>query len=347
MKNLTIRDIARLAGVSIATVSRVLNKFPRIKPATKERILKVIGEKGYRPNPLARGLSAGRTNNVGFVLIDISNPFYSPIIRAIENRVEREGYHLFLCNTEHSSQKESRYINTLVENKISGLIISPLQRKWDYLKLLKARKIPFVLICASARDKCDCIDVDNVDGAYNAVNHLINLGHKKIAYIGRGLLHAHPASQRLRGYKKALADSGIPFNENLVVSTITDQGKIEEGYQTTSKLIALKEKPTAIFAFNDLIAIGCMKALKENGVRVPEDMAVVGFDDIEIAPFLEIPLTTVRIPQYEIGKTAAMILFEKINGSNEEKCRRICFKPELIIRGSCGSRMITGEGKNE
>lgn len=336
MRNYTINDIARLSGVSIATVSRVLNNFPHINPATKERVLKVIREKNYRPDQLARSLSTGKTNNVGFVLIDISNPFYSPIIRAIEERVEKENYNLFLCNTEHSSEKESKYINALVENRISGLIISPLQRRWDYLKLLKSRKIPFVLLCTSSHDKCDCVDVDNVRGAYNAVSHLIKLGHKKIAYISRGLLHRHPASQRFRGYKNALKDNGIQLNEKLVVNTITDQGKIGEGYQTTLRLFSLGEKPTAIFAFNDLIAIGCMDALKEMGIRVPEDIAVIGFDDIEIAPFLEVPLTTVRIPQYEIGNTAAKILFEKINGNGTMQCQRICFEPELIIRKSCG-----------
>lgn len=343
MRNLTIRDIARLTGVSIATVSRALNESPRIKPATKEKILKVVSQKGYRPDPIARGLSAGKTTNIGFVLIDISNPFYSPIIRAIEERVEAENHYLLLCNTEHSSAKESKYINVLVENKISGLIVSPLQKKWDYLKLLKASKIPFVFILASLGEKYDCVDVDNVKGAYNAVNHLINLGHKRIAYISRGLLHKHPASQRLKGYKKALADNGLPFNQTLVVNTITDQGKIEEGYQSTSKLLSLPEKPTAIFAFNDLIAIGCMKALKEKGIRIPEDIAVIGFDDIEIAPFLEPPLTTVRIPQYEIGKTAVRILFEKINRINENEYRKICFEPQLIIRKSCGGKEISNE----
>jgi len=341
MKKITIKDIARIAGVSLATVSRALNNLPRISPATKEKILRIASRNGYSPNPLARGLSKGKTNNIGLVLIDITNPFYSPIIQAIERKVEEEGCNLLVTNTEHSLTKEEKYINSLLENRVSGLIISPIQNPQRYLELLKKRKIPAVFLCPPSEVKCDCVDVDNIKGAYDAVNHLIRLGHKRIAYISRGLRHRHPACQRFLGYRNALRDNNLPFSDELVVETITGQGKIEEGYQAAFKLLSNGGNPTAIFTFNDLIAIGCMRALKEKGIRVPEDIAVVGFDDIGFAQFLDVPLTTVKIPEYEMGDIAATLLFERINGERKaNNYKRICLIPELVIRKSCGSRFI-------
>jgi len=339
MTKFTISDIARIAGVSLATVSRALNNKPRISTVTRDKILEIASRNGYNPNPLARGLSRGRTNNIGLVVIDITNPFYSPIIQAVEKRAEEEGYNLLVVNSQHSSAREEKYINSLVQQRVSGIIVSPVQDPRKYLGMLKKRKIPVVFLYPPSGAKCDSVDVDNVKGAYGAVTHLIKLGHRQIAYISRGLLHRHPSSKRLLGYKKALRSSGIPFNEKFMVKTITDQGRIEEGYQATLKLLSNGVRPTAIFAFNDLIAMGCLKALKEKGLKVPDDMAVVGFDDIEFAPFLEVPLTTVRIPEYEVGEIAVKLLFERIDsGRMNGKYRKVCLSPELVIRKSCGSK---------
>jgi len=333
----TIKQIAKNLGIGYATVSRALNNHGYVKKETKEKILKRAAELNYRPNNIARSLVLGKTKNIGFIASELTNPFFSPVIKAIEETITPKGYLLIIGDTEWSPKIETDYVGTFLENRVEGMIITPLQTTNKHIIELKKSKTPFVLL-----DKCiggiktDFVNFDNVKGAYNAVNYLISLGHKRIAYISYGKLKGLPSYYRYTGYRKALTDAGIKIDRNLVYETERVESEIEYGYMATKELI--KYKPTVIFAFDDMVAIGCFKSLKELGIKVPEDMSLLGVDDIEMAQYLEVPLTTLKSPCYELGKRATEILFNRIEGNGKRGYYEEYISPELVIRNSCAPR---------
>ncbi len=328
----TMQYIAEKTGVSQVTVSRALNNRPRISERTRERILAEAKRLNYRPNAVARALAMKRTHSLGLVIPDITNPFVSEVTKHIENSAIAGGYSLLMCITDNSLEKEETSIHTLMERRVDGIIINHPQSydEGECFRELRREGVPFVLVGWTKGMEADYVMVDLAEGAYQAVGHLINLGHKRIAYVRGGNGH-----HRLMGYKKALGEHGLEFDEELVVRC---GPAMEDGAEATRKILAMKDRPTAIFALNDFLAIGVMDALDAAGLKVPDDMAVVGFDDVMLASHLKVPLTTVAQPKEQLGKLAIEILLEKIEKKTKE-LRQVMLKPKLVIRESSGGRI--------
>ena len=330
-----MRDVAHLAGVSTATVSRVLNNHQHISEDTRSKVISAIEQLDYQLNRVARRLRMERTQILGLIISDIANPFFTSVVRGIEDVAYENEYSLLLCNSDEHLAKEELYIRVLMGEKVAGVIISPTDENSTAAKALIESRIPVV---AMDRRLChldvDTVIVDNVQGAYDAVAHLIRLGHCRIALIG-GPVQITTARERQEGYEKALRDYGLPVDETLV--RIGDF-KQDSGYCTAGELLALDDPPTAIFAANNLTTLGALNAIHEKGLNIPRDVAIVGFDDMPWAPSLDPPLTTISQPTYDMGRTTADLLLKKIADNNRENVE-IKLHPTLIVRRSCGLRV--------
>ncbi|WP_029688180.1 LacI family DNA-binding transcriptional regulator [Thermoanaerobacter sp. A7A] len=326
----TIKDIAKLANVSITTVSRVINnKSEGVSEETRNRILQLVKELGYQPNAIARGLVTKKTKTIGLIIPDISNPFFPDIARGVEDSAHIYGYNVFLCNTDDNLEKESEYINALKEKYVDGIIFtsSSIPKHEHIMELVKSG-IPIVIMDRRV-DSEDIYGVflDNYEGGYIATKHLIDLGHKKIGCI-TGPLYISNAIERLEGYKRALVDNEIEVDNRLIFE---GDYKINSGIIGAEKL--LEHEVTAIFASNDLMAYGAYKAIRSYGYQIPDDISIVGFDDIQLSQILEPQLTTIRQPAYDMGLTAARMLIKLVEGKKLKK-KIINFRPQLIIRQS-------------
>ena len=328
----TIKIVAKLAGVTPSVVSRVINQDSRlsIREETRNRILQAIKELNFRPNQIARSLRMKSTATIAMVVPDIANPFFAEIIKGAQDNAAKKEYSLILCNTDENALKEKDYIKLLVNKQTDGIILASVYIEDETIGLLQNFNIPYVLVNRTFKnDKVSYVIVDNVYGAVHAVQHLIDLGHKKIAHIS-GLLYTETGLTRLEGYRKTLMKNKIDFNSDYVVeSTFTEQG----GYEAMLKLLRVSPLPSAVFASNDLIAFGAIDAIKEHNLSVPEDISVVGFNDIWMAKRITPPLTTVRFPLYDMGRISIEILINKIQKQNNLK-DKIILTPELIIRKS-------------
>lgn len=329
----TIKDIAEETGVSYATVSRALNNKYGVKPGTREKILAVALARGYTPNGIARGLVRKQTHSIGLIIPDISNPFFPQVASGVEDGAKEKGYSIFLCNTNYESDQEARYLQLLIEKRVDGIILSSGFQASGTINPLLMGYIPIVSLCTRVENiKNSFVVIDNERGGFIATKHLIEQGYPTVGYIGT-------QGQRFKGYLQALEKFNIPFDNRFVFS---GDLKRETGYKITKRLIADQHFPRALFVENDLMALGTIQGIKESGLRVPDDIAVVGFDDISFASFPEIGLTTVRQPKYEMGKLAANILLDSIIKSTKEPKKHI-LEPKLIVRTSSCRR---GEGKN-
>jgi len=335
-KNCTINDIATLAGVSRGTVSRVTNNASNVSPRTRKNILRIIKENQYVPDPYARALITKKTNLIGLLIPDISNLFFADVIRGIQMVADEYNYDLILCTTEGLYQKEQEVLKRLLLRKVDGLVISAMEltsRKEGKAMLTHlietGQKI--ISISSVAEDMpVDYVVVDNEKGAYLAVRHLIDIGHQKIAHIS-GLLTIKSAQERLTGYRKALEEANIPFDKKFVVNgEFTFQG----GHNAVKELLHQKYLPTAIFAANDIMALGALQALNESKQKVPEDVAIVGFDDIPVSTLVKPALSTVRQPRFELGRKSAEILIGRLNNELPKERIRITIEPKLIVRDS-------------
>lgn len=324
----TIKDVAKKANVSITTVSRVINKIEGYtNEETKKRILKVIEELDYKPNALARSLVTKRTKTIGLILPDISNPFFPSIAKSVEDLVNELGYNLILCNSYDDTEKEANYINVLKEKCVDGILLSSKQTK-DKYDIYKD-DIPMVFIDRKPEVEVKYgVFVDNYKGAYNATKHLIDLGHRSIACI-TGPKNINTTIERLRGYKDALIDNHIECDETIIKS---NDYAIEGGYEAAKDLI-VNHNITAIFTHDDLMACGVYKAAKELSYKIPDDISVVGFDDITLVEFLDPPLTTIKQPTEDIGKVSVEILMDLIE-NNKIQGKIISLDTELIVRES-------------
>jgi LacI family transcriptional regulator len=312
----TIKDIAEETGVSYATVSRALNN-----------------KYGVTPNGIARGLVRKQTHSIGLIIPDISNPFFPQVASGVEDGAKEKGYSIFLCNTNYESDQEARYLQLLIEKRVDGIILSSGFQASGTINPLLMGSIPIVSLCTRVENiKNSFVVIDNERGGFIATKHLIEQGYPTVGYIGT-------QGQRFKGYLQALEKFNIPFDNRFVFS---GDLKRETGYKITKRLIADQHFPRALFVENDLMALGTIQGIKESGLRVPDDIAVVGFDDISFASFPEIGLTTVRQPKYEMGKLAANILLDSIIKSTKEPKKHI-LEPKLIVRTSSCRR---GEGKN-
>jgi len=328
----TIKDIAKLANVSITTVSRVINnKTEGVSEETRERILQLVKEHEYQPNAIARGLVTKKTKTLGLIIPDITNPFFPDIARGVEDSAHIYGYNVFLCNTDDNLDKESEYINALKEKYVDGIIFTSSSiPKQEHIKELIKSGIPIVIMDRRIEsDDIYGVFLDNYEGGYIATKHLIDLGHKKIGCI-TGPLYSKSARERLEGYKGCLNENGLEYDESIVFE---GDYKINSGITGSEKLLNLNKKISAIFVCNDLMAYGSYKTIRSRGYKIPDDISIIGFDDIYLSQILEPQLTTIRQPAYDMGLTAARMLIKLIEG---EKLNRkiINFKPKLIIRQS-------------
>ena len=328
----TILDVALKAKVSIATISRVVNNSPhKVNPNTREKVLEVIRELDYRPNALAKGLLMKKTMTIGVIIPDISNPYYAEIVRGIQDIADHYGYAILLLNTDRNQDRIIKHIYFLRDKSADGIIFSGgIIHGEKVLSSLKELRERVVVI---GRHKVDfpAVLVDNTGGAAKATEHLVGLRHKRIGYIG-GPDKSTSAKDRLSGYKNALTQRGYSIEKNLIrKGDFTPRS----GYLSARDLIQ-KERLSAIFAVNDQMAFGAIRGAKELGLKVPEDLSVVGFDNIPFSSYFDPSLTTVEIPKYHIGAAAMEMVVNLISGENTEKLR--WFDTHLLIRDSTARR---------
>ncbi|HLE92929.1 MAG TPA: LacI family DNA-binding transcriptional regulator [Anaerolineales bacterium] len=326
----TIREVAESAGVSYATVSHVINNTRLVSPETRERVVAAMGALHYRPNALARSLRQGKTNTIGLVLPDSANPFFAEISRSIEDAAFKKGYSVFLCNTELDTQRELFYVDVLSKKQVDGIIFVAAGDQADSVDFLLRRSMPLVMVDRNVPTvEADAVLTDNQLGGFLATRHLLELGHTRIACIA-GPSSITPSAERIIGYRKALEQAGISYDENLIVR---GDYHAQSGMEITHSLLAMTPRPTAIFALNDLMAIGALRAATEAGFSIPNDLAVVGYDDLEIARFTNPPLTTIAQPKKEIGRQAVSLLVDRMSQKSRPPSRLV-LPPELIVRRS-------------
>lgn len=330
MKQATIKDIAKAAEVSYATVSRALNNKYGVKDKTQERILRIAREMRYRPNGIARGLVTRQTWTLGLVIPDITNPFFPEVAGGIEDTAAGAGYSVFLCNTNWDPVREEKYIRLLAERRVDGMIVSPIADSQSRFEAaLGEITVPIVYVSnAPKRSTRSLVIIDDVRGGFLATQHLIDQGFGTIGFIGAAE-GSVTVDDRLEGYRQALQANGLPVRDDLIY--LADFRR-QTGYRTILQIIDSGKLPRAIFAENDLLAIGVIQGAHDRGLRVPEDLAVVGFDDIPMAGFPEIRLSTVAQPKQTMGRIAVEVLLERISREGGESARRIVLEPQLVVR---------------
>lgn len=327
-----LREVAERAGVSAATVSRVINDPAVVNERTRARVQSAIRELGYRPSRVARRLrvEGGRSSLVGLVIPDIQNPFFADLARGVEDAAERNGYAVFLGNSDDDPEKERRYLEVMRSELVDGVILPPSSDVAPAALELARSGVP--LVCADrrlARVKVDTVVVDNVAGAYDAVEHLIGAGHRRIAFLV-GKLDLSTSRERLEGYRRALADHAIEPDPGLVLGGDSRQAT---GRERTRELLARPDPPSALLVGNSLMTLGALEAVNAAGVRVPEELALVGYDDMPWALAVTPPLTVVRQPGYELGSRAMELLLQRIR-EPERTASVVMLQPELVVRGS-------------
>lgn len=327
----TIRDIAKRAGVSVATVSYVINGTKPVAPQTAARVRRVMEELDYYPNAAAQSLRTRTTHVIGAVISDITNPFFAILVRGIEDCARENGYSVLICNTSESLENERLYLELLCRRRVDGLILAPTGKNDELIHRLIQRKMHIVFIDRVLPDiPAPAVLSRNEEGAYLATSHLIQYGHRRIGIV-LGLSDVSTTKERYRGYLNALKDHGIPPDPSLVVRGYSRVAAAREACKT---LLSRADPPTAIFATNNLMTIGAMQAIRESGLKCPQDISVVGFDDFEWAGAFDPPLTTVAQRPYEIGRQATQILLAMIKDRQEMKTSVVRLEVELKVRGS-------------
>ena len=327
----TIIDVAHKAGVSYATVSRVINNEDYVKPATRERVMLAINDLGYVANRQARSLRGGRTNTIGLLVRDLGTGYIGEIARGIDAELANREYDLMLYTTHGRELKESTYVQTLARGMVDGLLLVLPRNPENYLKSLEQRHFPHVLIDPqSVEETGPSVSATNYQGAYAATKYLIELGHRRIGLIS-GPLTMRCVHERLEGYRAALLDHQIGLNPAWISEGDFFQ---PSGFAGAHQLLTLAVPPTAILAANDVMALGVMEAVRDQGLRIPEDISIIGFDDIPQAASVHPALTTVRQPLEEMGRVAVQLLFEYIENPELPACYKV-LPTRLCIRGSC------------
>lgn len=330
----TLEDIAKKSGMSVSTVSRVVNKVAgkyRISLETEKLVLRAAKDLRYRPNQLARGLRLKRTQTIGLIVPDISNPFFAYVTRSIQTSAHKLGYSLVVCDTDEDIDLEIEHTNLLVAKGVDGLIVMPVGQKSDHLEQLKKENIPFVLVDRNFDElKTNSVVVDNYKGAYEVVEYLIKQGHTRIGII-TGLPNTYTSKGRLKGYKDALSVYGISLDESLIVG---NSFRKETGYVETKFLMKHPNPPTAIFATGDLLTLGALEAIEEEGKKIPDDISFVAFDEIDFNPFLKCPLTTVAQPKENMGEIAVKLLIQDIKVKGKKEAKHIILNPRIILGSS-------------
>jgi LacI family transcriptional regulator len=329
-RRVTIEDVARAAGVSRQTVSRAINNRGEISPQTRARVLGVAEEMGYRPSSIARGLATQRTRTLGLVVPDSANPFFSEVARGAEHVAYAEGYNVFLCNTDEDQQREQAVLQSLEEKRVDGAVLCSSRLPEDKLRAIVSRYPAVVLINRRVEgDDVGTVLIDDEMGGQMATRHLLRADHRAVGFLA-GPPASHSGRQRAKGYRVALTTAGLPDNANWVRHC---SPVVEGGRETARELLADHPDLTALFCYNDLVAVGALQACADLGRAVPGDIAIVGFDDIPLAALVTPSLSTCHVSLYEIGTYAMQLLLDRIGDCTEE-CQEIVLQPELIVRDS-------------
>jgi LacI family transcriptional regulator len=327
---ITMADVAREAGVSLMTVSRVINNKVDVSPTTRQRVLEVVERLGYRPSGVARGLATKRTGTLGLVVPDVANPFFSEVARSAEHVAYAEGYNVFLCNTEEDIQRELTVLQSLEEKRVDGVVLCSSRLDDGELREVLAHHSAVVLLNRRLdEDGVGIVLADDATGGRVAVQHLLQAGHRAVGFLA-GPSASHSGRQRANGYRAALDAAGLPYNSAWVRHC---SPMVEGGQETAHELLTDHPGLTALFCYNDLVAVGALQACADLGRRVPDDLAIVGFDDIPLAALVTPPLTTCHVPRYELGAQAMRLLLDRIAGC-PDVCVEIILQPELIVRAS-------------
>ena len=339
----TIHDVARLAGVSAVTVSRVLNSSNRVSPATQERVQRAIDELGYLPSVAARSLRSRQTFTVALIVPDINNAFWTTVARGVEDAAQGKGYSVFLCNSDENPVKQQCYLDVVISQQVDGVIIAPYNTSADDLQKLRQRNIPVVVVDRTINGwEVDTVRGDSVAGAHALVKHLISLGRRRIAVI-TGPSNTATAVDRVVGYHLALSEAGIAIDPDLIRFS---EFRSSAGEREADDLLRMAQRPTAIFAANNTITMGIIDAVGRHGLRIPHDIALVSFDDLPHASHLFPFLTVASQPVYELGVNAAQLLLSRLAGGNELPARQVVLPTRLVIRHSCGSRLSESAGSS-
>ncbi|WP_217475629.1 LacI family DNA-binding transcriptional regulator [Stutzerimonas stutzeri] len=324
----TIKDVAARAGISYTTVSHVVNGTRPVSDAVREKVEAAIAELGYVPSGVARSLRAQATGTLGLLVPNASNPYFAELARGIEDHAERNGYSVILCNSDDDIDKQLRYLRVLVERRIDGLVVATVASDTAFAQALASLKVPLMLVDRSLDGvTADRVQVDHERGGFLATHHLLQLGHRRIACIG-GPASTQVAQLRAAGYRRALADADVQ-----ALPVVDCAFTSPAGYAAAQMLLAGDKPPTAIFAGNDMIALGVLRAAAERGVRVPEQLSVVGFDDIEVSRYLYPALTTVGQSIGQLGETAAARLLARIREPELSAAHQLV-EPTLVLRES-------------
>lgn len=329
----TIKDVARIAGVSVKTVSRVINNSKNVRPEMREKVLAAIKTVGYQPNAIARSLRVKKSFTIGVIIADITNSFYSTIVRGIEDVAVSKNYSVIIANSDEVLKKEKLYTRVFVEKQVEGMIIVPASGSQKYLENLLGR-LPIIFVDRYPEGiTAPVVKVENEKGAYELTRHLLDHGHQEIAYIGFGYGGSlTTAEERFTGFKKALKERGLEPKEDFIK---TENKTVLDAYRATQEVLKESRRPQAIFASNNLMVLGALRALSHAGLEVPRDIALVGFDDFEMADTCRPRLTVVSQPAYSLGREAALLLFRRMENLDTVP-EEVVLSVEIIIRESCG-----------
>jgi LacI family transcriptional regulator len=328
----TMADVAHEVGVSMMTVSRVINEKGDVSPATRQRVLDAIDRLGYRPSSIARSLATRRTGTLGLVVPDVANPFFAEVARGVEQVAYAEGYNVFLCNTDEDPERELDVLGSLEEKRVDGIVLCSSRLDHDDLQMVMESHPAVALVNRSVEvtdHEAAAVLVDDELGGRLSTLHLLDRGHRAIGFLS-GPQGSHSGQRRLAGYAAVLSESGMPRDADWV-----ERGApvAESGRTAALKLLARHPELTALICYNDLVAVGALGACRELNKRVPEDVAVVGFDDIPLAALVTPPLTTCRIPRHELGVKAVEALLSQIRGE-PTLAREVVLEPTLVVRAS-------------
>lgn len=334
--SVSMKDVATLAGVSVGTVSNVLNSPDLVSPATRERVRQAIDKLGWVRNESARQLRAGRSRSVGMVVIDIANPFFTDVVLGAEDQFYAAGYAVHVGNSAQTAEREMAHLALFEEQRVRGILVAPVRDMTDRIAELRRRGIAIVVVdrMGTSNDLCS-VGVDDLEGGRLAVQHLVDQGHRSIAFVG-GPSSLHQVRDRRTGAELATARAGDPA---VLLAISTPSLDVESGVRAAAELAALPdgERPTAVFAANDLVAIGLLQGFVTAGVAVPDEMAIIGYDDIAFAAAAAVPLSSIRQPRAELGRRAAELLLAEIDaadGDGPHQHEQVRFVPELVVRRS-------------
>lgn len=329
----SLKDVAQHANVSIATVSRAISHPDKLAPPTLLLVQQAMRDLGYKPNRVARRLrqKSGRRHLLGLIIPDIQNPFFAEMARGVEDVAYANEFAVMLCNSDEDLKKEAFYLDVMQSESVDGIILPPINDQDPAIMRLASAGMPIVSVDRSlVNSSLDKVEVDNRQGAYEAVDHLIKLGHRRVAMIA-GRQNVSTSRERRAGYEEALKANQLSVQETLIR---TGDNKQASGHALAEELLALSPRPTALFVSNNLMTVGAMEAIHKHGLRIPQDVAIIGFDDLPWAEALDPPLTVVRQPAYEVGRAAAELLLKRLS-EPEAPAVWLRLRPKLILRSSC------------